>query len=422
MRKSILVFALLVVMVFAGAVQAYDFKGIDLQGKTVRIASWHNVLEDLERDYPGRIAEAEKKFNCKIEYVSIHWDEYSEGLMNRLLAGDSNYDIWKVNHNFFWELFTQDAFYPVSEVVPASYYITLPAPHQSVMDTLSHNGTKYGFSAYGNLLGAMRFVAWNKDMFEREGLPDLYELYKSGEWTWDQAIEIAKKATKDSDGDGENDQWGWSTIWSFDLAFANGARLTKEIDGKRVFTYDQQPALEALGTYYQWQYIDKVVLSGDWGGDNFKAGTVAMQPLEFWRIDMMNEDFEFDFGIVPMPKGPSASRYGYPQLSMETMVLPANSENAKGLVAVADFLFQSEDYYGNMQKTIADNAPDRIAAKVIIEGMKEWNGDILMFGAAIPDEWSDAFQAIMNGEKTPAAAMAEIKGKVQINLDEMFDQ
>ncbi|MCG8512732.1 MAG: extracellular solute-binding protein [Halanaerobiales bacterium] len=422
MRKNIMFFTLLVVVIWAGLVQAYDFKGIDLQGETITVVSWHDVLKDIERDYPGRIAEAEEKFNCKLEYVGIHWDDYAEGLMNRLLAGDSVYDFWKVNHNFFWELFSQKAFYPVSEIVPAAYYPTLPPPHQSIIDNLSYQGVRYGFSSYGSLLGSMRFVAWNKDMFEREGLPDLYELYRTGQWTWDQALEIAKKTTRDTDGDGNNDQWGWSTVWSFDLGFSNDARLTKEINGQRVFTYDQQPALEALASYYQWQYIDKVVLSGDWGGDNFKAGTVAMQPLEFWRIEFMNKDFNFDFGIVPMPKGPSASRYGYPHVSMETMVLPANSRAAKEIVAVADFLFQAEDYYYGLEKSIAKNVPDRTAVEVVKEGMKSWDGEILMFGAALPDEWSDAFRSIMDGEKTPAAAMAEIKGKVQVNLDQLFDQ
>lgn len=107
---------------------------------------------------------------------------------------------------------------------------------------------------------------------------------------------------------------------------------------------------------------------------------------------------------------------------METLVLPANAQDPEALTAVADFLYRPEDYYLGVQKTIADNAPDRLAAKIVMEGMKNWEGDILMFGAAIPDEWSDAFQAIMAGEKTPAAAMAEIKDKVQINLDEMFAQ
>ena len=37
----------------------------------------------------------------------------------------------------------------------------------------------------------MIFVAYNKTMFEREGIEDLYELYLAGEWTWDKATEIA---------------------------------------------------------------------------------------------------------------------------------------------------------------------------------------------------------------------------------------
>ncbi|UVI33487.1 extracellular solute-binding protein [Paenibacillus spongiae] len=36
---------------------------------------------------------------------------------------------------------------------------------------------------------------------KKEGLPDPQELHEKGEWNWDTFLDIAKKATKDTNGD-----------------------------------------------------------------------------------------------------------------------------------------------------------------------------------------------------------------------------
>jgi len=45
-------------------------------------------------------------------------------------------------------------------------------------------------------------------LFDRLGLPDPYMLQENGDWTWEKFAEIAQMATRDEDGDGENDLWG----------------------------------------------------------------------------------------------------------------------------------------------------------------------------------------------------------------------
>ena len=47
-----------------------------------------------------------------------------------------------------------------------------------------------------NVIGIIRsFVYYNKDLFDELSLPDPYELYKNGEWTYEKLREIAQKAT-----------------------------------------------------------------------------------------------------------------------------------------------------------------------------------------------------------------------------------
>ncbi|HEX9394111.1 MAG TPA: extracellular solute-binding protein, partial [Gemmatimonadales bacterium] len=46
-------------------------------------------------------------------------------------------------------------------------------------------------------------VAYNKALFDRAGLP-----YPTDDWTWDDFSRIARLLTRDTDGDGQIDQWG----------------------------------------------------------------------------------------------------------------------------------------------------------------------------------------------------------------------
>ena len=45
---------------------------------------------------------------------------------------------------------------------------------------------------------------YNKSLFDKEGVP-----YPNRDWTWDDLLAAAKKMTKDTDGDGLLDQWGF---------------------------------------------------------------------------------------------------------------------------------------------------------------------------------------------------------------------
>lgn len=416
---SIGIVLLLFILSTVGGIKAYDFGKIDLQGQTINVISWTDRLQEIRDKIPGRIEEAEKRFNCKIVYQGLPYDKMNEGLMNRLLAGESTLDIWNINHEIFWKLLPQNVFAPVNDVVNEQYYQRLPQEHQNTMNVLSYQGKKYGFSTFGTLFGAMRFVIFNKDMFENAGLQNPHYYYQQGEWTWEKAAELAKALTKDNNGDGEIDQYGFGHIWRYDLVLANGSRLTREKDQQRIFSMDEPAALEAFETYYRWSSVEGIAELGDNSGDNFRDGRYAMQPIEVWRIHWIRGGFNFEFGIVPLPLGPKAERYAYPQLSMETFVLPANAQEKKALIAVADFLWQPDDY--DTQDYIVENAPDRLSASIWWEGLQTWDGDILMLSSILPDEWEEAMEAIENADKTPAAAIAEVKGKVQASINDLFN-
>ena len=50
-------------------------------------------------------------------------------------------------------------------------------------------------------------LAYNKDMFDAAGVA-----YPNDNWTWDDMLAAAQKLTKDTNGDGQTDQWGLAII------------------------------------------------------------------------------------------------------------------------------------------------------------------------------------------------------------------
>ena len=75
----------------------------------------------------GRLEEAKKLFNIgDIQLVQVDWGDVGEAALNRYLSGDSQYDLWRVPHNAFFQLATRGALFPVSTILPPEYFETLP--------------------------------------------------------------------------------------------------------------------------------------------------------------------------------------------------------------------------------------------------------------------------------------------------------
>ena len=94
-------------------------------------------------------------------------------------------------------------------------------------------GKHYGLS---KSTGAPKFVTlYNREIFERDGLPDLHQFVNEGNWNWETLVDIAVRATKDFNGDGIIDQWGLvagKNRLGQILLLSNGQQYFKEVDGK----------------------------------------------------------------------------------------------------------------------------------------------------------------------------------------------
>ena len=116
--------------------------------------------------------------------------------------------------------------------LPLEEIDTIPAGEDQVIPIekfkafTGFGGKTYGFAtdAAVDKIG----VFYNRKLFADNGYPDPHTWISTKEWTWDKFQEIAKNMTKDTNGDGTNEQWGVMTYagdWVWFVALANGGTI-----------------------------------------------------------------------------------------------------------------------------------------------------------------------------------------------------
>lgn len=434
-KKRISVAILLVGMLclfWESSVLASDFFGTDYDfgGRTVTF--WHWSMDELAGRFregevaQGRVEEAEKLFNVNIEFEVAGWNVVTEVYMARLLSGDSKLDVWGATQGIaFFDLVKEGALLPMTSIVPAEYYEAISNELKTELEMLSYRGEIYGIgpSTHSALYSpSIVLTAYNKDMFEREGLEDPYELYLRGEWTWDKVTELAKKLTKDTDGDGVIDQWGMTDIWPHaapSLMISNGGNVMRfDENGKAVYSMDERPALEALQQIYEWDQVHNVMQGSE---SDFIAGKVGLLMLQSVHgLIPINKQMEERYALVPNPRGPRMDKHTYPKFSVAAFVLPANSEMPEALVALTNFLYREDDV--DEDQYIDTLVRDRNSARVLLEANSSWSGEtFLMRSNEMLSLVEPAMNAVKAGEKSPAVAAGEIRSAVQNLLDTMFN-
>jgi multiple sugar transport system substrate-binding protein len=155
----------------------------------------------------------------------------------------------------------------------------------------------------------------NVDLFKAEGL-DL----PTEDWTWDDILEAAKKLTKDTDGDGQVDQWGISNLASVGsgpgslywiVKSFGGDYWNEEITESRMNEEGTCAAMQFLGDLI-WEHqvmptADAVAATGFGPELLFANGKVAMHyalnDTASRFAELIGDDFNWT--VAPTPTGPA---------------------------------------------------------------------------------------------------------------------
>lgn len=129
---------------------------------------------------------------------------------------------------------------------------------QDILDNYRYDGESTGTGdLYGLPYDSSVFAyAYNKELFDEAGLdyPD-----PDNPYTYDEFVEVCKQLTKDTDGDGEIDQWGMGAANAFMLyqyVWSNGASFLS--DDYRTVTIDTPEFIEACQKFVDLTLVHQV--------------------------------------------------------------------------------------------------------------------------------------------------------------------
>lgn len=208
--------------------------------------------------------------------------------------------------------------------------------YPEMLALLTNKGRLYGLPRELSIV----ILYYNKTMFEKFDV----KLPEDG-WAWRDFLETAKQLTKDLDGNGEIDQYGYIGFPGWQAAqhmwvWQNGGSIFNE--DLTECTINTPEAVEA----FQFFYIDLIQkyrispprqsMTGGVAIDEFMGGRVAMLLGIRQFVPKLRQTKGFEWGVAPMPRGrykvAASGTAGY-AISPQTKHLPLAWKFLKFLVS-----------------------------------------------------------------------------------------
>lgn len=275
-----------------------------------------DAIERFEQQHP----------DIKVEYTSgILKEDYSLWLANQFVKGEEP-DVFIVLDDDFNTLSSIGALKDLTGFIENDKDFSIENYYKSVLQTGQYEGRQYALPYESN--PKLMFV--NKTLLEKEGIA-----MPGNDWTLDEFYDICKKVTKDSDGDGMIDQYGYYNYTWLDAVNGYNLQLFNE---KGTECYLNRDELKETLTFMQ--NLNKLNRGYTVTAGDFDMGKVVFAPMPFsqyraykpypWSIKKYST-FEWDCVRMPVAKG----KKHVSEVSSLLMAISAKSSHSE---AAWDFL------------------------------------------------------------------------------------
>lgn len=259
------------------------------------LASLTQLLDRYKKQHP----------NVSIEIQQVPGNQYYQRAKIQFAAGVAP-DIMQLAYDQLPTFAAKNTLEPLDHLIERDHF-----PVDQMFPTLLP-ALKWKGSFYGLPRGWTTFVLYfNKDMFREAHVP-----FPREGWTWDEFLSAAKKLTRDTNGDGRNDQFGCDAPLQ-----ADGVSLWVWQNGGSFFTPDMKRCLlnspeviEAVQFLQDCEYkyhafatpTESQDLGG--GGEMFRQGRQAMYIQGRWGCQSFQtaaypDGRKIDWDVAPVPMG-----------------------------------------------------------------------------------------------------------------------
>ncbi len=306
-----------------------DFGGEEFRVFGEDMRDWYTDDDSIKRDFTvhmessatiddivhSRNAEIEERYNIKLAFEIVTWQQ-GAGIIDKMIkSGDNTYDLLTSTHLTLSSPVREGAFLDWREIpgvdLDKPYYV------QSANETYTI-GSRMQL-LFGDFMESTIICSWvylfNKQLAVSYDLPDPYAMVRSGEWTIDSFHELVRGISQDLNGDGKmdtEDRYGFAsdTFAALDCQYrALGiTAIDKDEDNLPVVNFWCEATQKAYEKAYNLYYNNEGVCSKGIGAfsqidDMFIPGKcVFTNTLISLLLSGDIRSMEDDFGVLPAPK------------------------------------------------------------------------------------------------------------------------
>ena len=408
---------------------------------------YKDMIEQFKEDHKDTIA------NVDIQITTQ--DEYSKTLTGMMTAGDLP-DVFYVGPESVEQFVENGYIANLQPILDEKGISTDGLVAQEALNSYRYDGEKAGSGdLYALPKDASVFAyAYNKDLFDKEGIP-----YPDPEnpYTYEEFVDVCEQFTKDTDGDGEIDQWGCGMANAFMLqpfVWSNGA--TYLTDDYKSVNIDTPEFKEALQKYVDLTLEYKVTPTVEQDASlgvyqRWLAGQEAFYACGTWDVAafMDDETFPFEWDLCAYPTLSTGKTMTW--LGTVGFCVSAKSENQAEATELISYLCTDEDGQKELSgvtggqsiqlpniKSLAEGEfvtaiqdgtlafPSNVDVFFnYLNGTDKYEGKFQETTYTPNAEWHDIFleglDNVKNGSMTVDEYISEVAPKMQESLDEAWE-
>ena len=389
------------------------------------------------------VKKIEEKYGVKFWWENLTYEGVTDSINTSILAGAPDCDIYLVDAGMAVPAQVNGLAIDLKTILPADHDIFTTQNVAGYYD-LGDGKACIFYQVTGESAVANTYpLAYNKQMLEDNNLEDPRKLYERGEWTWDKFLEYCQVLTQDTDGDGQNDQFGFCGFVEetfTQLMLSNGGNIAKgTTEGM-----SSKPVGEALQMLQDMWVTYNVCPPYDFEGEpwnsmrsGYREGNAGFFPIAVW-IQNSNGDYSaaspetnltWDTVYCPWPVGPSGNQ----ETNAHENDVPSGAFIIPAGVAEPEKVFGVMYDFWNWMDGDTSLRDDKAALNwwynenAFDPALQEENFNVMQYMGTRTT--FDLFQAIgvaydlnsiINGTMTPAQYQETYKQQVQDALDNYF--
>ena len=424
---SVLLVAAMAVSMVAGCGSKNDSKKSDSKSGEKTLEVWVPPLDDAtEKNWGDLLKDWEKENDCKVNLTVIPWDKYEETYTTALNSGEG-----------------PDVGYMYNEMFPT--YIDAGAVEDMSSYVTDEDKKEYKYLSNGNMMdgqygwplvtGVPFVLYYNEDILNALG--------EKAPETWDDFARICQESTKDTDGDGKVDQYGFAcgmntsdigamqilNAYYYSALWQNGGQVYND-DLKSVSFADEAGKEAVTWLKGLTSYMNEDFMSLSWSdafSNVFGAGKAAFGITRSSQTDgtTFAETYpDLNWNFVTSLKNKDFGTFGATDcltlmsacedkdLAMDFIKYVTGSEfmTAYHAKCPGAALTESEPYVG-----------DEKMEKIYTEDKDKWHGiQAGPCGTQILNQLAADFQGIMSGETSVDEGLKEAEDYANGLLDEYW--